>query len=43
MESDTGEVPMPESIWRLSSNLIYDVFSINTADNPLNNFTIKSP
>ena len=43
MENSTfhGDL-MVKLIWRLSSNLIYHVFSINTPDNLQTNFTIKS-
>ena len=34
---------MVKLIWRLSGNLICDVFSAKTPDNRQTNFTIKSP
>ena len=44
MENDTflGDC-MVKSVWRLSGNLIYHVFSVKTSDNVQTNFTIKSP
>ena len=43
MESDTfyGDF-MAKLIWRLSGNLIYNVFSVKIPDNFQTNFTIKS-
>ena len=43
MESDTfyGDF-MAKLIWRLSRNLIHDVFSVKTPDNLQTYFTIKS-
>ena len=34
---------MVQSLWRLSTNLIHDVLSVNTQHNIQTNFIIRSP